>query len=86
MDSRIFFATAMESVMTVMSWMLSISIAEVRPVRIAMSSALIDVMFNEWTRSCLITELSAQMCAAAVVTWDFLTSLSAMTAMLLRLT
>ena len=68
MDSRIFFAAVMESVMTIMSWTLSISITEVRPVRMAMSSASIDVTFKEWTRSCLMTELSAQMCAAAVVT------------------
>jgi len=54
--------------MTVMSWMLSISIAGIRPVRMAMSSASIDVTFKEWTCSCLVTELSAQMCTAAVVT------------------
>jgi len=51
-----------------------------------MSSALIDVTFNEWTCSCLIIELSTQMCTAAVVTWDFFTPLSAMTAVLLGLT
>ena len=68
MDSRIFLAAAMESVITVMSWMLSISIAGMRPVRIAMSSALIDVTFMEWTCSCLMTELLTQMCTAAVVT------------------
>ena len=61
LDSRIFLAAVMESVMTVMSWMLSISIAGMRPVRMAMSSASIDVTFKEWTRSCLMTELSAQM-------------------------
>ena len=86
MDSRIFFAAAMELVITIMSWTLSISIAGVRPVRMAMSSALIDVTFKEWTCSCLMTELSAQMCAAAIVTWDFFTPPSAMTAALLRLT
>ena len=86
MDSRIFFAAVMESVMTVMSWTLSISITEVRPVRMAMSSASIDVTFKKWTHSCLMTELLAQMCAAAVATWDFLIPLSAMTAALLRLT
>jgi len=51
-----------------------------------MSSALIDVTFNEWTCSCLMIELSTQMCAAAVVTWDFFTPPSAMTAALLGLT
>ena len=30
----------------------------------AMSSALIDMTFTEWTCNCLITELSAQICAA----------------------
>ena len=82
MDSRIFLAAAMESVITVMSWMLSISIAGMRPVRIAMSSALIDVTFMEWTCSCLMTELLTQMCTAAVVTWDFLMSPSAIMAAL----
>jgi len=52
----------------------------------AMSSASIDMIFNKWTRSCLMTELSAQMYTAAVATWDFLTPLSAMTAVLLGLT
>ena len=52
----------------------------------AMSSALINVTFNEWTCICLVIELSAQMCAAAVVTWDFFTPPSAMTAALLGLT
>ena len=66
--------------------MLSISIAGMRPVRIAMSSALIDVTFNEWTCSYLMIELSTQMCAAAVATWDFFTPPSAMTAALLGLT
>ena len=86
MDSRIFFAAAMESVMTIMLWTLSISIAGMRPVRMAMSSASIDVTFNEWTCSCLMTKLSVQMCTAAVATWDFLMPLSTMTAVLLRLT
>ena len=68
MDSRIFLAAAMESVMTVMSWMLSISTTGMRPVQMAMSSALIDMTFMEWTCSCLMTELLAQICAAAIVT------------------
>jgi len=51
-----------------------------------MSSASIDVTFNEWTHSCLIIELSAQMCATAIATWDFFTPPSAMTAALLGLT
>ena len=72
--------------MTVMLWMLSISIAGVRPVQMAMSSASIDVMFKEWTCSCLMTELSAQMCATAIATWDFLMPPSMMTAVLLWLT
>ena len=52
----------------------------------AMSSALIDMMFKEWTCSCLMTELSAQMCTAAIATWDFLTPPSVVTAALLWLT
>ena len=66
--------------------MLFISIAGMRPVRMTMSSASIDVTFNEWTCSCLMIELSTQMCAAAVATWDFFMPLSAMTAVLLGLT
>ena len=66
--------------------MLSISIAGMRPARMAMSSASINVTFNEWTCICLVIELSAQMCATAVVTWDFFTPPSAMTAALLGLT
>ena len=68
MDFRIFLAVAMESVITVMLWMLFISIAGMRPVRMAISSASIGVMFTKWTCNYLMTELSAQMCAAAVVT------------------
>jgi len=52
----------------------------------AMSSASIGVTFNKWTHSCLMTELSAQMCATAIVIWHFLMPLSVMTAMLLGLT
>ena len=49
----------------------------------AMSSASMDVTFKEWTCSCLMTELLAQMCAAAVAIWDFLMPPSAITAILL---
>ena len=86
MDSRIFFAAAMESVMTVMSWTPSISMAGMRPVQMAMSLASIGVTFNEWTHSCLMIELSAQMYTAAVVTWVFLMPPSVMIAALLGLT
>ena len=47
LNSRIFLTAAMESVMTVISWMLSISITGIRPVQIAMSFASIDVTFME---------------------------------------
>jgi len=47
-DSRIFFAAMIESVMTVISWVSFISIAGVRPICIAMSSASTDVMFIAW--------------------------------------
>ena len=83
LDSRIFLAAAIESVMTVILWMLSISIAGMRLVWIAMSSASRGVIFMEWTCNCLMTELSTQTCTAAVATWDFLIPLSAMTAALL---
>jgi len=66
--------------------MLFFSIAGMRPVRMTMSSASIDVTFNEWTCSCLIIELSTQMCTTAVVTWDFFMPPSVMTAVLLGLT
>jgi len=67
-NTRIFLAAVIELVMTVMLWILSISIAGMRPVRMAMSSTSIDVTFKKWTYSCLITELSAQMCTAAIAT------------------
>ena len=86
MDSRIFFAAAMELVITVMSCTPSISIAGMRPERMAMSSASIEVTFNEWTCSCLMAEWWVQMCTAAVATWVFLTPPSVMTAVLLELT
>ena len=69
--------------MIMMSWMLSLSMTGIRPVRIAMSLASIDVTFMEWICKCWITELSNQIWATAVVTCDFLTPPSAMTAMLL---
>ena len=52
----------------------------------AMSSALIGVMFAEWTCNYLITELSAQIYTTAIATWDFLMPPSAMIAILLWFT
>jgi len=52
----------------------------------AMSSTSVDVIFREWTQSCLMIELSVQICAAAVAIWDFLTPPSVMTATLLWFT
>ena len=47
LDSKIFFAMAMESLITIMSWILSISMAGISLVQIAISSAFRDVMFIE---------------------------------------
>ena len=44
MNSRIFFAAVMELVITIMLWMLFISMAGMRPVQMAMSSALTAMM------------------------------------------
>jgi len=70
--------------MTMMLWMLSLSIVGIRPVWMAMSSASIDIMFMEWICNRWIIELLNQIWAAAVATCDFLTPPSAMTAMLLE--
>ena len=69
--------------MAIMLWILSLSIVGIRPVQMAMSSAFIDVTFMEWICKHWITELSNQIWATAIVTCDFLTPLSVMTAMLL---
>ena len=60
LDSRIFFPVMMELVMTIMSWILSISMAEMSPVQIAMSSVLRDVIFIELTCNSFMTILSDQ--------------------------
>jgi len=56
--------------------------AGIRPKRIAMSSASIEVMFIELTCKHRMMELSDQMCVTAVATCDFLMPPSAMMAML----
>jgi len=43
LDSRIFLAVEIESVIIIMSWISLISMVEMRPMQIAMSSALIDM-------------------------------------------
>jgi len=73
----------MESVMTMMSWMLSLSMAGIRPVQMAMSSASIDVTFMKWICKRWMIELLNQIQVTAVAICDFLTPLSAMIAMLL---
>ena len=55
MDSRIFFAAVIESVITVMSWMSSISMAGMRPVQIAISLALRGVTLIELICSSFVT-------------------------------
>ena len=82
LDSRIFFAVTMESVMTLMSWMLSFSMAGINPVWMAMSSASTDVTFKEWICRRRMMELSNQMWATAVAAFDFLTPPSMIMAML----
>jgi len=62
--------------------MFSFFIAGIRPKRIAMSLASIDVMFIELTCKCRIIELSVQMYATVVATCNFFMPLSTMMAML----
>ena len=69
--------------MTMMSWMLSLSMAGIRPVQMAMSSASIDVTFMKWICKRWMIELLNQIQVTAVAICDFLTPLSAMIAMLL---
>ena len=49
LDLRIFLAAEMKSVITIMSWMLSLSMASIRPVQMAISSASMGDTFMEWT-------------------------------------
>ena len=82
MDSKNFFAAAMESVITIMLWMLFSSMAGIRPKHMAMSSASIEVTFIElacrrWTR-----EFSDHMYVTVVATCDFLIPPSATMVML----
>ena len=83
LDSKIFLPAVMESVMTIMSWIFSISMAGMSPVWIAMSSALRAVMFMELTCNSFMTTLLDQIWAAVVATCDFLTPPSATTTALL---
>ena len=83
LDSKIFLPAAMESVMMIMLWTFSISMAGMSLVQIVMSSASRAVMFMELTCNFLMTTLSDQIWAAAVTTCDFLMPPSAMTAVLL---
>ena len=82
LDLKIFFAAAIESVMTIMSWTFFFSIAGIKPKQIAMSSASIDVTFIELTCKRWTMELSVHMCATTMATCDFFMPLSAMMAML----
>ena len=83
LDSKIFLPAAIESVMTIMLWTFSISIAGMSLVQIAMSLASRAVMFMELTCNFLMTILSDQIWATTVATCDFLTPPSVMTAVLL---
>ena len=74
----------MESVTTVMSQVLGLSRAGMRPMHMDINSASIGVMFIACRLSWFVTELSAQMYATANAILDFLTPPSAMMAMLYR--
>jgi len=54
-DSRILVAVAMESVMVITSWILSLSIAGMKPMCMVMSLASIEVTFIVWIWSYLTT-------------------------------
>ena len=82
MDSKTFFAAAIELVIMIMLWMFSSSMAGIRPKCIAMSSASIEVMFIELACKRWTMEFSDQMCATTVATCDFLMPSSATMAML----
>ena len=82
MDSKTFFVAAIESVITMMLWTFSSSMAGIRPKRIAMSSASIEVMFIKLACKCWMMEFSDQMYATVVATCDFLMPLSATMVML----
>ena len=60
LDSRIFLPATIELVMMIMSWILSICIAGISLVRIAMSLALRAVTFMELTCNSFMTTLSDQ--------------------------
>ena len=62
--------------------MFSSSMADIRPKRMAMSSALIEVTFIELACRCWMREFSDHMCVTAVATCDFLIPPSATMAML----
>ena len=82
MDSKTFFAAAIESVITMMLWTFSSSMAGIRPKHIAMSSASIEVTFIELACKHWMMEFSDQMYATTVATCDFLMPPSAMMVML----
>ena len=82
MDSKTFFAAAVESVITMMLWMFSSSMAGIRPKRIAMSLASIEVTFIELACKHWTIEFSDQICAIAVATCNFLMLPSTTMAML----
>ena len=80
-EEVIFFPASSESVMTRI-WCASVfSKAAVRPIRMAISSASIEVMLFEWALSVSITLLSFHTCATAVADPTALTLPSEMTAM-----
>ena len=65
LDSKIFLAAIMESVMRIMSWTFSFSMASIRPSRMAMSLASTDITFIELICKRWMMELSDQISGSA---------------------
>ena len=72
----------MESVITMMLWTFSSFMVGIRPKRMAMSSASIEVTFIELACRHWMREFSDHMCTTAVATCDFLIPLSTTMVML----
>ena len=82
LDSKIFLAATMESVIRIMLWKFSFSMAGIRPSQMAMSSASTDITFIELICKHWMIELLDQIWATAVAICDFLTPPSVMTVVL----
>ena len=81
-DLRTLLVAVMELVITIMLWVSLFFMAGMRPMQIAINSALMDIMFIVWIWNCSVMELSFQIWAIADATLDFLTPPLAITAAL----